>query len=319
MSIAMPAIAAAPPTAAEPVTAAALAARIPVPVRLPIRYDGQPLRHLSHSSYTLWVTCREAWRRKYICGEREAPSGAMFLGSRVDDAMSDYYRRQLAGERLSLDQVKDAYRELWHKELEAEQEKLDVDWTDIHPQAAFEIGLQALDVTFEQLVPKLGEPVAVQRELKYTLVPSLEWTILCYLDLETRGRALTGDEVLRIVDYKVKNKTISARDADRDMQASVYLAGRWLKGQTADEFSFAQIAKPGPNRKQMSATLVTTKRSTGQLRATLARIALAASEIAATYERLGPERPWGFADPTSWRCSSKFCSAWNSCPGGRGL
>ena len=64
-----------------PGTAAELAARIPVPRRLPDRYDGEPLRHLSPSSYSLWVSCPEAWRRRYIKGEKPPPSGSMFLGS----------------------------------------------------------------------------------------------------------------------------------------------------------------------------------------------------------------------------------------------
>ncbi len=55
------------------------------------------------------------------------------------------------------------------------------------------------------------------------------------------------------------------------------------------------------------------------MRATLARVALAASEIVATYERLGPDRPWGFADPTSWKCSARYCGHWAACPGGVGL
>ena len=138
MSIAAPAVAAtppppgdAPPPAAPPASAAELAARIPVPIRLPARRDGDPIRHLSATSYGLWVVCREAWRRKYICREREAPSGAMFLGSRVDDAVSLYYQRRLAGEDLDPEQVKDAYRELWRQQLDAEREKLGIDWTDI--------------------------------------------------------------------------------------------------------------------------------------------------------------------------------------------
>jgi len=40
-------------------TAADLATRIEIPRRLPPRYDGQPLQHLSHSSYTRWVLCPE--------------------------------------------------------------------------------------------------------------------------------------------------------------------------------------------------------------------------------------------------------------------
>jgi hypothetical protein len=233
--------------------------------------------------------------------------------------VSLYYTRQLAGEQLDLAQVKDAYRELWQQGLEEEHDKLGVDWADIHQQAAFEMGLAALELTFVELVPKLGDPVAVQRQLEFKLVAALEWTILCYLDLEARGQTTTGEPIDRVVDYKVKNSTISKPQADRDTQAGLYLSGRWLQGNPAEEFFFAQVAKPGPRRKQMSSALIQTTRSIGQMRATLARIALAASEIAATYERVGPDRPWGFADPASWKCSHRYCSAFETCPGGRGL
>src|SRR5947209_10100361 len=95
-------------------TATELAAHIPVPARLPERFDGEPLRHLSPSSYSLWVVCPEAWRRRYIKGEKPAPTGSMFLGGRVDDTLSTYFRRLLDdGDRLSLDQALDTYREHW--------------------------------------------------------------------------------------------------------------------------------------------------------------------------------------------------------------
>jgi hypothetical protein len=49
------------PAAVAPTTAAALAARIPIPTRLPVRvYDGERLRHLSNTSYTLFIACPEA-------------------------------------------------------------------------------------------------------------------------------------------------------------------------------------------------------------------------------------------------------------------
>ena len=61
-------------------------------------------------------------------------------------------------------------------------------------------------LTFAELVPRLGRPVAVQRKLEFALAPRLEWTVQCYLDLETlrdsdehpepvaRGRRLQGQE-----------------------------------------------------------------------------------------------------------------------------
>ncbi len=27
----------------------------------------------------------------------------------------------------------------------------------------------------------------------------------------------------------------------------------------------------------------------------------------------------GFADPSGWKCSARYCEAWRSCPGGAGL
>jgi hypothetical protein len=307
------------PAAAAP-SAAQLAARIQVPRRLPPRYDGQPLSHLSHSSYNRFILCPEDWRRRYILGEKTAPSGAMFLGRQVDDAITLYYRHILDhGECLSVDQLKDAFWDGWKAAAEAEREHLGIAWeTDMREDRAFRLGLDAVELTFSQLIPHLGEPVAVQRRLEYTLAPGLEWSVLCYLDLETRRP--DADALLpAVVDYKVKTTPLSQFKADHDFQAPIYLAGRWLEGDPAAEFSFAQIAKPGPRRKEMAASIVTTTRSIGQLRGALARIAQVARQIVAYYERFGPDEPWGFADPTGWKCSARYCEAWECCPGGAGL
>jgi hypothetical protein len=244
----------------------------------------------------------------------------MFLGRRVDDAITLYYRRILEHrERLSVDQVKDAFRDGWKAAAEAEREQLGIAWEeDMHEDRAFKLGLDAIELSFRELVPRLGEPVAAQRRLEYVLAPGLEWSVQCYLDLETL-RPDHGELVAAVVDYKVKSTPLTEYRADSDFQPSVYLAGRWLEDDPAAEFCFAQIAKPGPRRREMNASLVTTRRSTAQLRGALARIAQVAAQIVACHERFGPNRPWGFADPTGWKCSARYCEAWHSCPGGGGL
>ena len=135
--------------AAAPTTAAELAARIHVPRRLPVRYDGQPMQHLSHSSYTRFLLCPDDWRRHYLKGERTPPSAAMFLGGRVDDALSTYYRQLLEhGQTLSLDQLHDAYRDHWTRELAAEQARRGVNWdAELDEPRAFAVGLDALALT----------------------------------------------------------------------------------------------------------------------------------------------------------------------------
>src|SRR3954449_6741748 len=308
---------------ARPPTGTELAARIQIPRRLPVRSDGQPLRHLSHSAYSKFLLCPDDWRRHYLLGERTPPSGHMFLGARVDDALSTYYRHLLErGERLTLDQLQDAYRDRWTRELAAEHAQRGVQWDhDLDQPGAFAIGLQALALTLRELVPVLGRPVAVQRELEYALAPGLQWTIQGFLDLETLRPAEDGrgEPVPAIVDYKVKNTLHSQAKADHDPQAGLYLAGRWLAGQPAEHFCFAQIGKPGKKRKTMSTAFVVTRRSAGELRATLVRIAQAASQIHALYERYGPDEAWGFADPSGWKCSPRYCAHHPRCPGGGGL
>ena len=56
-----------------------------------------------------------------MLGEKTAPSGAMFLGRQVDDAITLYYRHILDhGEHLSVDQIKDAFWDGWKAAAEAD-------------------------------------------------------------------------------------------------------------------------------------------------------------------------------------------------------
>src|SRR4051794_3412231 len=305
-----------PPTA----PAAELAGRITVPRALPVRLDGEPLRHLSPSSYSRFLLCPEDWRRHYLLGERTPTSGAMFLGARVDDVLSVYYRLRLERRQtITLEQMRDAFRDLWFEQLEREEAERGVRWApELDEQTAFAIGLDAIAITHAELVPALGEPVAVQRTLEFALAPGLEWTVTGVLDLETL-RERDGQTVPAVIDYKVKSTPLNQDKADRDAQAGLYLAGRWLAGDPAREFGFAQIHRPGARRKQIACSLVTTTRSAGQLRGVLARIGQAAGQMRALYERFGPDAPWGFADPAGWKCSPRYCTHHARCPGGAGL
>lgn len=176
-------------------------------------------------------TEREDWRRRYILGEKTAPTGSMFLGRQVDEAISLYYQHLLDhGEHLTPDQVKDAYWDGWKAAVETEREQLGIAWeAELREETALKLGLDAIDMSFAELIPQLGEPVAVQRRVEYQLAPGLEWSVLCYLDLETR-RPDAGEVVPAVVDYKVKTTPLSQYKADHDFQPAVYLAGRWLEG-----------------------------------------------------------------------------------------
>jgi hypothetical protein len=78
------------------------------------------------------------------------------------------------------------------------------------------MGLQAIELTLAELVPRLGQPIAVQRKLEFALAPGLEWTIQCYLDLETLRPDEHGSLHTPIVDYKIKGSPLSQQKADHD-------------------------------------------------------------------------------------------------------
>ena len=383
------------PDGAAPVqlipTAAEIARRIDVPVNLPTNIHGERIRHLSHSSMMKFVTCAEDWRRWYILKERGAPSGAMFLGNRVDDAFTLYFERQLAGEILDVDQLLDTFAENWKAKLAAEERG--VLWEDyLTGDKALDMGRAAVRKSYTELVPRIGRAVGAQRRFELPISPDVRWTIVGYVDLDTVREQTawvfadpdddseiviqdTGDaipeievpaywvparlrpkpkrgkpqdetlacpvsvftdrrqlrEISGLVDYKVKNQSTSRYKADRDIQATLYLAERWLTGNPVSDFRFAQVSKPGKNRQSMTTALVPTTRTPQQMRSVFMRAAMVASQIHAAYQQFGPERPWGFAEPGSWKCEpddssarngkpthGRFCTHWAHCPMGAG-
>ncbi len=371
-----------------------------MPRRLPITYKGEPLPCLSNSSIEKFLTCPDDWRRHFICGERAAPSGSMFLGSRIDDVLTAYYRARIeGGGPLNVNQLRDVFNESWKRSLADEQDAhgpvrwdagTDERWT-------FNVGLEAVAVCLKRIVPQLGEPLYTQRRFEFRLAPEpeLEWTVVGYVHLDTiREQSVfldeDGDEravqdpgapeptvevpwdqapedlrpamkkssdthsdeeaiayqdpvavpasrlrgeivrrrVIAINDYKAKNDPIYQYKADREAQPTLYLAEKAIiQHDPAHDFTFAQVLKPKAGKRQrVSEKVIRTRRTRHQLESFLARIAIVATQINALHESLGPERPWGFAAPGTWKCEpnaagteGKYCPHWSTCPAGAGL
>ena len=169
----------------------------------------------------------------------------MFLGGRVDDALSTYHRHLLAygqrsGSTSSTTPTATTGR---------------ASWPPNRPNGAC-LGRRARRTARVHLGLRRSRsrsataaadraPVAVQRESTTRSRPA--WSGRPGLPrLETlRPGGDRSELVTAIVDYKVKNTLHTQAKADRDPQARLYLAGRWLTGEPAEHFSFAQIGKPG--------------------------------------------------------------------------
>ena len=162
-----------------------------------------------------------------------------------------------------------------------------------------------------ELVPLIGRPVAVQRELEYALAPGLEWTIQGFLDLETLrerptdgGEPVAGDRRLQGQEHACTRRprpTTTRRPASTSPAAGSPATPR-------SEFCFAQIGKPGSAAQADEHEPSSPPAArTGQLRATLARIAQAASQIAASTSATGPTSRGG--SPTRAAGSARRATA----------
>lgn len=179
-------------------TAVDLARSIELPRVLPPDYKGEPIKHLSLSSMMKYLMCPDDWRRHYLKGERGARSGAMLLGTCVDGALGAYYEHLLTGaEALALTEMQDAFRDLWRKDVEEEKARHGgVLWEEgTDENSAFGVGLEAVEVTFNKIVPRLGRPLATQRKFELRLVPDVEWIVIGYVDLDSvRSQLVYLDE-----------------------------------------------------------------------------------------------------------------------------
>ena len=191
--------------------------------------------------------------------------------------------------------------------------------TDLREDRAFKLGLDAIELTFSSSSrgsasrSRCNEGWSTRSARASSGPCSATWTS------KPCGATPTATSVPAVVDYKVKTTPLTQPKADHDFQPAVYLAGRWLERDPAARSRSPRWRSPARGGSEMAASLVSTTRSVGQLRGALVRIAQAARQIVACYERFGPDEPWGFADPAGWKCSERYCEAWQRCPGGAGL
>ena len=245
---------------------AELAARIQIPRRLPVRYDGQPLRHLSHSSYTKFLLCPDDWRRHYLKGERTPPSGhdvpRRARRRRPLHLLPPPARARRARSRSTSSTTPTATT--GRASSPPNRPSAACDW-DARARRAARVHHRPRGARAHARRARPAARPARRRparaRVRARARPGVDDPVLPRPRDAARQRRRGGEPVPAIVDYKVKSTLHSQAKADHDPQAGLYLAGRWLAGQPAEQFCFAQIGKPGKQRKTMSTALVVTRRT----------------------------------------------------------
>jgi PD-(D/E)XK nuclease superfamily len=242
-----------------------------------------PVEYLSLSSLKLFMQCPTKWRRKYVDNDPEPASGKMILGSAAGAALAQHFGRQIeSGTGLATADVLDEFCAEWENRIGREE----VIWGNDSPGALKDSGAGALKAYHLLIVPEIT-PVAVEREFQLSW-PDVPWKITGYIDLE--------DADGRVRDYKMTAKRMSQKDADADLQATIYFAARRAEGNPATGFLFDTMVR----NKQPVAESVRTERSERQLDHLATRIFTLVREIEWRCET----DTWSGAAPNTWFCGT---------------
>lgn len=254
--------------------------------------------YLSPSQLSMFLKCGEAYRRRYIQGEKIPPGIAQHRGSAVHKG-AEYNYRQKIESRLDLkaDEVVDYAVAAFEDRVQIDGLLLDpLEEREGKPKilgAAKDETAKLTDLLMTQVAPKI-QPVAVEETHRMAL-PDSSHDLLGIFDLI--------DDKNQIRDLKTTSKTKLQMDVDKDSQFTFY--------------SFMYRAKFGVDpaavvvdnlvlKKVPESITLTTHRSDADYQVLINRIN---TVLDAINKGVYPPAPEG-----SWACSPRFCGYWSDCP-----
>ncbi len=256
--------------------------------------DDRP--HTSQTQLELYAKCPEAFRRRYIEGEKIPPGFALLKGS-------GYH----GGVEVNMSQKIDSHRDLPVGDIVdasvAAFEARQVDGVSLTDEEASR-GLRVVqseviddlcDVATVHAVKQAPDyqPIMVERKVRIELPGTHD--LLAVIDL--------GDDQDRVVDFKSSGKRKSQADADASVQLTVYAAAYQVEtGRDAQELRLDTIVQ---TKTKTSREVVETRRGPRDFNALADRINVIRSAIEA-----GNFPP---ASGLGWWCSSKWCGYYRTC------
>ena len=249
------------------------------------------LDHLSYSSINRYLNCGKSWQFKYEQQLPEKKSSSLVFGSAFHATLPKHIQ---GGSDL-----RQAWRECWSKELALNP---DIDWGTDNQTELFNYGVQVFsneDVLsmVKNLKPLIqdGSPCM---EVKVELtVPGVPVPVIGFIDLIQSN--------MIPVDFKTSGRSWAQNQADKELQATFYLAALNQLGmvQFPAKFEYIVLVK---NKTPKIQRFVTERK---------------ASDIFALFNLVGDvyramTKDVFLPNPTGWACSEKYCSFWNDCEQG---
>ena len=250
----------------------------------------------SASQFGTFFTCPEAWRRRYIEGDKIPPGIAAVSGSGFHAAPEEDFKSVIAGNgHLTVDDCKDAAATEYSKRLSKdgvyltreESTRKSILLTEGRDNAVRAAEKFRLDVA------EKFEPTLVEHEFTID-IPGISKPVLGYIDVFTEDR--------KLADWKL-SKAWSQDKSDSSDQVTVYNeAIRQLNGEAPAAIAF-EVFKP--LKKEVKHGEFFTVRDSSDIASLVHRVQI--------MERMIKRGDYPACTPGHWKCSPKWCGYYGSC------
>lgn len=143
-------------------------------------------QHLSASSLTMYVRCREQWRARYLEGRKQPPKGYQLWGTADSRAAEHNFRQKIQSHQdVPVAEVEEAFAVAVDELVDEAGGESQVEWDDGSPSAASvkDAGVKLAAAYHEKAAP-LVQPVGVEQRIEI-VVPDVAVPVVGYLDVET--------------------------------------------------------------------------------------------------------------------------------------
>jgi putative RecB family exonuclease len=177
--------------------------------------------HLSASSISTYIDCSLQY---YFSRVKRLPmefvSDALSFGTVIHLVLAEFYRSKMTGDRLSLKDIHELYRQHWKQEAKDRSEIKYAEGKDF--QSYIIEGVDLLSAWFNKLPDDSFEVIGVEEAFTFK-IPELSVPIIGAMDLLEQDDSGT----VIITDFKTSSRAYSADEIDQNVQMTLYqLASR---------------------------------------------------------------------------------------------
>lgn len=255
------------------------------------------ITYLSYSSINLFLTCGEAWRRKYIAKEPQSSTPALVFGSALHNTIENYIAMRYGEMPIEND-----LQTLWHGNWNAAVEREpNCEWGADTPAQHFNEGLRLLaNPELRQMVDRLtplrdDNGLFMERKIELR-VPGVPVPIIGYIDIVTND-GVPGD-------FKTSAQMWSADKAKAELQPLVYLAALNQMGRNVPGLRFRHFVMT--KTKQPKVQVIETQHTWDSIFWFYGLVQQVWRAI---------ESETFVVNPHAWLCGPKYCNAWSKCRG----